>query len=358
MKPQRKEKSAFEAKVDAQRLACAPFEFQAAVAMRDLGLLEALDSCGDKGAAEEDLRAAAGLSEYGARVLLEAARSAGLIEQEDGRWRLTKTGWFLQNDELTRANFDFAADVCYTGLSRLGDSLRSGRPEGLAALGLHSKTVYPGLGALPEPARSSWFRYDHFFSDAAFQDALPHVLKRHPGLLYDVGGNTGIWSILCCRSDPQLRCVVIDLPQQCRMVRENAARAGLSGRIGTFEADLLASPGLPGEADLWWMSQFLDCFSAEEACRILRSIARSMKKEARILVLEPLLDHQPFEAGRRCLADYSLYFTAIANGTSRFYSQEELQAIASGAGLELESVVQGLGLGHTLLTFRKSGGRS
>ena len=34
-------------------------------------------------------------------------------------------------------------------------------------------TIYAGLSALPEEARTSWFKWDHYSSDAAFAQALP-----------------------------------------------------------------------------------------------------------------------------------------------------------------------------------------
>ena len=196
-----KSSGAFDAIVRTQQIACAPFEFQAAVCLRDFGILAYLNEQGDEGATEEMIRGACALSGYALSSLLAPGRYAGLLEERDGRWRLTKTGWFLQNDTMTRANFDFAADVCYRALADLPESLRTGRAAGLAALGLPGPTIYPGLRQLPEPARSSWFRYDHHFSDAAYSECLRHVLCRRPARLFDIGGNTGRWALRCCEAD-------------------------------------------------------------------------------------------------------------------------------------------------------------
>ena len=45
----RNEESAFSAICNAQRIACAPFEFEAARSLRDFGILAALDKAGDAG---------------------------------------------------------------------------------------------------------------------------------------------------------------------------------------------------------------------------------------------------------------------------------------------------------------------
>ena len=111
----RDEESAFSAICNAQRIACAPFEFEAARSLRDFGILAALDKAGDPGLTDEEIKAVSGLSDYAVRVLLNAAEGAGILKTESGRTSLTKTGWFLLNDPMTKANFDFAADVCTRG---------------------------------------------------------------------------------------------------------------------------------------------------------------------------------------------------------------------------------------------------
>ena len=58
--------------------------------------------------------------------------------------------------------------------------------------------------------------------------------------------------------------------------------------------------------------------------------------------------------GDKCLAAFSLYFTAIANGKSRFYSFEDFSELISRAGLKIDQMFEGLGTGHTLLVCKKA----
>ena len=320
--------------------------------LRDFGVLAYLDGCGDEGATEEMIRGACGLSEYALACLLQPGLYAGLLEERSGRWTLSKAGWFLHNDPMTRANFDFSADVCYRALASLAESLKGGVPAGLSALGLPGPTIYPGLRDLPEPARTSWFRYDHHFSDAAFGACMKHVLARRPARLFDVGGNTGRWALQCCRADSAIRVTVIDHAAQCEAALAAASEAGFAGRVDAFPCDVLEVPEFPRGADIWWMSQFLDCFGPEQIVRILQKTVRAMKPDARVFILEPLIGDQPFEIGNRCLAAYSLYFSAVANGKSRFYDVEELCSLIGRAGLVIEESHPGLGTGHTLLIAR------
>ena len=78
----RDEESAFSAICNAQRIACAPFEFEAARSLRDFGILAALDKAGDPGLTDEEIKAVSGLSDYAVRVLLNAAEGAGILKTE------------------------------------------------------------------------------------------------------------------------------------------------------------------------------------------------------------------------------------------------------------------------------------
>ena len=116
------------------------------------------------------------LPPYAVRVLLEAGLGMHIVWRsgEDERFHLGRLGHFLLEDEMTRVNFDFTRDVCYAAAAHLDEALVEGRPAGLRTLGPWA-TLYEGLSALPEPARRSWFAFDHFHSDAAFPDVCARL---------------------------------------------------------------------------------------------------------------------------------------------------------------------------------------
>ena len=66
----------------------------------------------------------------------------------------------------------------------------------------------------------------------------------------------------------------------------------------------------PSGFDTVWMSQFLDCFSEEEATSILSRVAQSASKDSKVYIMQTLWDRQPYETGSYCLTQISLYFTA------------------------------------------------
>ncbi|MFP1892895.1 methyltransferase [Lonsdalea quercina] len=345
--------SALDAITEAQRIAFAPILFQAAVNLRNYGILSFLDERGQTGALLDDIISAVNLDRYAVAILLDAGLSGRLIYLKNEHYILSKTGYFLLHDRMTRVNMDFTQDVCYQGMFYLDKALSENKPAGLRVFG-DWPTIYPALSVLPPKARESWFAFDHFYSDAAFKAALPYVFQYGPRQLYDVGGNTGKWAMLCHDYNPDVHITLVDLPEQIALAETAVAQAGKSGRISGVAADILSDDALPTEADIWWMSQFLDCFSEEQIVWILRKITRSMQPEARICILEIFWDRQKWEAAAFSLNMSSLYFTCLANGNSRFYAAKRFIPLLAQAGLDVEQQVDNIGVGHTLLVCKKA----
>jgi ubiquinone/menaquinone biosynthesis C-methylase UbiE len=337
----------------AQELAFSPIAFQASVALIRLEILAAVERAGEEGASAEEIAARVGLGAYGVSVLLEMGASIGLLWMRGDRYVLDKVGHFLLNDKMTRVNMNFVADVCYSAMGRLRESVEQAAPRGLLEFG-DWRTLYPHLTQLPEPARASWFTFDQFYSSAAFADALPLVFAHSPRHIVDVGGNTGAWALACAAHDPAVRMTLVDLPEQIAAARANLRGSSHRDRIELWAADVLDdSQALPSGADTVWMSQFLDCFAKEQIAKILERVSRILDSTGALFVLELFSDRQRHEAAAYSLNATSLYFTCIANGVSRLYRSDELIRVLDAAGFEVANEHDDLGFGHTLLRCTK-----
>lgn len=334
---------------DAQRIAFGPVAFHCARLLRDRGVLAALGRARAGGLDAPALAAETGLSPYAVTVLAEAGVAMGALSLADGRFRLTKVGWFLEHDPMTRANLDFVADVCAAPLAHLGDALDRGAPAGLPALGVEADTVYEGLGRLSPQALRSWLAFDHFYSDEAAAPAVEAVLRPRPAHVVDVGGNTGRFAERFLRASPDVRVTLVDLPAQLGWARRALDDAGLGARLAVHAADVRAPDVALPPADAVWMSQFLVCFPPAEAVHILRAAARATAPDGRVWVMDACWDRAPNPTAAYVDAMTSPYFAAVANGTSRMYRYDELVGLAAEAGLEPREVHHGLGIGHTLL---------
>jgi SAM-dependent methyltransferase len=356
-------KAAADARFEAQRIAFAPVVFQVVQVMRRTGLLRTLVSARDW-LAEDELVRTTGLSSYATTVLLETALSAGIVEREqrgaDPRpgsvhWRATAVGRFIERDPLVRVNMDFVNDVCYRSLAHLEESLTEGRPAGLRELGPW-KTFYEGMSEIPEPARTSWFNYDHFYSDSAFPAALDVLAARNLAHVADVGANTGRFAIAFLQRFAEATVTLCDLPQQLKLARANLEQHGLLERAAFHAVDLLdpASRLPEGDAapDAFWMSQFVCCFSEPQILGILHRAASAVRPDGSIFVLDTFWDDQRHDAAAYCLVNTSPYFSSVANGNSRMYRLDVFLSLAEQAGLKPKQTWHGLGWCHTLVELR------
>jgi hypothetical protein len=293
------------------------------------------------------------LPPYAIKVLLESGLGIGLFYLNEGRFVLTRLGYFMLRDPMTRINMDVVHEVCYRGLYHLDTSLEEGRPAGLKTLG-DWPTFYEGLSSLPTTARDSWLAFDHFYSDAAFPAALKLVFADPPRRLLDVGGNTGKWAVQCARFDSEVHITIADLPQQLALARAVIREQKLEERVDFLAIDLLDEKSrLPTDHDAIWMSQFLDCFSEAQIVSILSRAAQAMTESSTLYILELLWDRQPNEVAAFCLQQTSLYFACIANGNSQMYHSSDLIRCLDASGLTLVEEHNEIGLYHTLMKCRR-----
>ncbi|GAA0760442.1 class I SAM-dependent methyltransferase [Ideonella azotifigens] len=342
---------AFAARFEAQKIAFGPVVFHCVRYAWKRGLLQALAKAGDRGLTQAQLLANGEWSDYALKVVLESCLSAGVLLRADGRWVLDKTGYCILSDRMTQVNFDFVHDVCYQGLFELERSLDAQQPLGLAHLG-DWPTLYQGMAELPEPAKSSWFAFDHLYSDTSFPDVLPDVFATGPRRVMDVGANTGKFSLAALGYQPEVALHLVDLPQQLAVAAQNLADAGLSARASLHPVDLLDTAcALPGEMDLVWMSQFLSCFSEDHIAGIFERVAAALAPQGQVLVMDTFWDRQRYDIAAYCLINTSPYFTAMASGNSKVYESADYVRLAERAGLKLLTTRDGIGYCHSLLRF-------
>jgi hypothetical protein len=345
---------AIDALQEAQKIAIAPFIFQATNSLKELGIFDYIFQNNQKGGVTiSEISEALTISEYGIGVLLEMAESADIVEKDvKDRYELTKIGYFLSYNSIVESNMNFTQDVCYKGLFHLTEAIQEEKPAGLRELG-EWQTIYEGLSQLTPIAQRSWFDFDHCYSDGMFEEALKTVFKKNPKLIYDIGGNTGKFSIACCKHNEDINVHIFDLPGQLNKALENAKINKFENRITGTEIDWLSeNPQIPAGADTIWMSQFLDCFSKAEILKILQVAVKAMDSKTELIIIETFTDRQEFSSSKLILEATSLYFTALANGNSKMYKAEEFKTLVDESGLILVEDKK-LGDYHTMFICKK-----
>ena len=346
-------KHAAQAIRDAQFIAFAPYVFEASVMLRDRGILEYVQRHSADGSTIQQVAGEVGIPYYGVRVLMEAGLGIGLLYRHENKYFLTKTGHVFINHTMARINTDFMRDVCREGAADLETAIMQGKPAGLKHLG-DWDTIYQGLSILPEPAKSSWFAFDHYYSDLAFPEVLPFVFDHSPARILDIGANTGKWALACIEYDPEVHIGLLDLEVQLDEAKKTIDAAGYSERVTYHPHNILdSSITLPGGYDLIFMSQFLNCFTDKQIISILQKCHDVLSDGARIIINETFWDCQQYEAGAFSLQMASLYFTTMANGNSQMYDSKVYLKVIDETGFEVVSQHNNIGLSHTILELKK-----
>lgn len=107
-------------------------------------------------------------------------------------------------------------------------------------------------------------------------------------LLCDVGGATGLLSMLVARRHPHMRCLSLDLPVVSPIAERKIAAAGLSDRVSTCSVDIFREP-LP-KADVITMGLILHDWNLEKKMHLIRAAYEALPAGGAFVVIENLID--------------------------------------------------------------------
>jgi len=121
---------------------------------------------------------------------------------------------------------------------------------------------------------------------------LPRVynFSKHR-LLLDVGGGTGIFSIMAVKANPRLKAMVFDVPAVCTMARERSKFYKVAKKVKVLEGDLLVDE-FPSGADVALISTVLDGYDEPECRRALKKIFTSLDSQGVLIVNEMMLNEE------------------------------------------------------------------
>ena len=325
----KKGSSAVETLAKAQEICFAPFTFQTIATMIDLGIMDYLkDNC----ATLEEVMKECKVSKYCAKTVFEVAILTDIVEMQEEKFTLSKLGRTFLENEMTRVNFNFMRDCCYLGASELKESFVKGEPVGLQKFIENVPTIYPILTKLPEHIQKSWYEFAHYYSDTCFEDILKIMFKDSSKEVFDIGGNTGKFEKACLNFNKDCKVNMIDLPENLDRAKANIN----SDRCTYYGRNVIAeNVNFPKMSGVVLMSQFLDCFSEEQIIYILSNVAKVADNNTHIYILEPFIDNQQFKGAAHALTHISLYFTCMANGNSKMYSEKDMREFVDKADLKV-----------------------
>jgi len=106
--------------------------------------------------------------------------------------------------------------------------------------------------------------------------------------MVDLAGGSGACSIAACRSNPELRSVIVDFPNVLKIAEEIVSGEGLSHRISTRPGDLRKDDW--PEGDLMLISLVISGFAREDQSRVFRKCFQKLPTGGEIVVHDFLMN--------------------------------------------------------------------
>jgi acetylserotonin N-methyltransferase len=186
--------------------------------------------------------------------------------------------------------------------------------------------------------------FSHFFNtDNAKREFLmgmhgfglissPHVisvfdLSRFRRLV-DLGGATGHLAIAACERWPNLRAVVLDLPDAVPLAQQIIGASAVADRVEIVAGDFFCNP-LP-EGDLYALGRILHDWSEEKILTLLARICEHLSSGGAVLIAEKLLSDD--KSGPRWAQMQNLNMLTCTEGKERTLGEYEALLRHAGFG--------------------------
>jgi orsellinic acid C2-O-methyltransferase len=244
----------------------------------------------------DELAPAVGCHPASLRRLLRALASLDVTrEQDDGSFALTDMGALLRSDRQPslRSWAMWWGHYLWPIWGDLQQSVKSGRSRRELATG---RSGYAHLEADPEAAAvfNAAMVELTALSAAELNRAVDFSTARH---VIDVGGGYGELLAAILRAHPALRGTLFELPHALAGARARMQQAGVADRCEFVGGDFFES--VPGGGDLYLLKSVLHNWDDDKCGVILRRCRQSMRRDARLLLVERVLPQRM----RPCAAD-------------------------------------------------------
>jgi hypothetical protein len=253
-------------------------------------------------------------------------------EGRDGKFSLTPVGRRLRSDvpDSARAMLVYNGQPWQTEpYAQIEYTLRTGKP---AFDRIFGAPFFDYAAGRPDVAK--------IFDEAMTSVASLHVAAvsgaydfRGIGVLADIGGGNGIFLSHLLAEHPQLRGILFDLPHVGAAAAEALARAGVADR-SSIEAGSFFDR-VPSGADAYVLSHILHDWDDARCREILRVCHRTMRADARLLVVDVVLGRADNRFAQGKLADIQMLL--VLSGRER--TELEFRELLESEGFSIRRII-------------------
>ncbi len=227
----------------------------------------------------DELAAACSASPKGIRVLCDYLTIIGLLDKEDGSYRLTPTSAvFLDRNSpasMASATRFINSPKLQQGFRNLAETVRRGG------------TSLPA-GGVVEPDLSEWEIFAESMTPMMHGAATfiaEHAAAVNPRLVLDVAAGHGLFGIFVARQCPEAQIVAQDWTGVLKIAARNAAQAGVGDRYRQLPGDAF-SVDLGTGYDVVLLTNFLHHFGVAQCETLLKRLHAAMRPGGLLLTLE------------------------------------------------------------------------
>jgi hypothetical protein len=254
--------------------------------------LELFTKLGGDAMSGAELADALGLDARAIPDFPDALVALGLLDRDgdgaDARYRNTEaTAAFLDKTSATYVGgiLEMANARLYPFWADLTEGLRTGSPQN--EIKHTGKPMFEALYS--DPGRLEQFMNAMSgISAGAFHALAEQFDFSKYETLCDLGGATGLLSIIVAGRHPHMRCTSFDLPVVEPIAQRSIAAAGLEDRVTTASGDFFADP-LP-KADVITMGLILHDWSLDRKMQLLRAAYDALPDGGALIVIENIID--------------------------------------------------------------------
>lgn len=261
-----------------------------------------------KPAGPGEVARAAGTSERGTGILLDALAGLGLVTKEKGRYKNTPSTsrLLVRGSSLYQGDIIRHADGLWRNWSDLDEVVRTGRPSRRDSnhqafiLGMHNLAVLK------------------------VKEVLRAVNLRGVKTALDFGGGPGTYAMEMARRGVSV--TLFDTPETIKVAKKVArGQKGIRFREGDFLVD-----GIGRGYDLILISQIFHAFSEEENLSLLAKCRAALNAGGRLVAHEFLLDEDRTRPPQSAL--FAVNMLVNTDG-GRCYTPEEMKGWLASTGL-------------------------
>ncbi len=319
--------------------------YWASMVLLSLNELGVFSSLGEKGASVVEVADKLGLDARALRFLLDGGVNLGLLDRRDDRYLNTpESDAFLVEGSPTfmGGGLKYALDT-YPAWGQLPAAIRTGEPQ-LAA------SEY--LGDDKERTRRFVYAMHHRAKPTAFGLGRGIDLTGCRRLL-DLGGGSGVYSILFCQKHAELEATLFDLPGVLEVAGEIVAAEGVSDRVrlqpGDYHTDSLGE----GRYDAVFLNGILHRESEEFTRGLIERVKGCMAPEGRVFITDVMLDETGHGPLFPTLFALNMLLSAPGGGAHSTASQSEWLEEAGFSDIQVAPLPQPAI--HTLISAKLEG---